>query len=1650
MLSAASKINKPTVTQPQKAGTTFFRKAGEASFFQASKSSAISNHPVQAKLTVSTPDDPHEKEADMVADKVMRMQEPAATVSSPILPKEEKIERKEEEEIQPKKESTLSSKICCKEDHEEKADRKLDLSVQRKTEQSPDTNIRDSSDDQDGQTIHRKNISLHRSDIIQCSGRGPPQNSIPFQENLAASKGSGSELPGTTRGFMESRFNADFGKVRVHTGSGAEQMSGQIQAQAFTHGNDIYFNKDRYAPDTSGGKQLLAHELTHTIQQGASPVHSTISSKQFPHTGAGTLISRAPQAQAAARAPADIDLSGKSGGSTLEDDARKYFKKSLKADVGDILIHTDEEAAQICRARRVPAFTQGRHICFDPSRYSPTSEEGGILLARQVSESLKQRSIIAPGTSIRFDGANKKSGKAAKPKQPAGKEETSAKGKKKAGAKEKDAKGPKKKGTAEKHKGKRGGNQSDGPPVKSVKPNPKKSPASPDEDPAFQKVVGKTKATAKKQKHHDPAETKATDAQKASPAAPKEAESVAKERKTDGMDEAGKKDKPFDSKSFKAELLKKIEDATPKTLEDAADFKENNKVGEVKTAMSEKVSDEKKDTTGPVSSAHAQPLQVNDADNKHPLPLPPTPKGPKPAGVSAQDAAPKQKMDNEISLQEKSNSLDQEMKANDVTEEQLTKSNEPSFTAALDQKKSAQKDATERPKQFRKDETLMLTQAKAGAQEESTHALAGMDATRGKNLGMVVQNQQGTKQKDHLTRAKVSATIESKYLVAEALVTKLLDEADTESNKIFDKGSEAAKDEFENDVDRKMSAYKRERYSGFWGGLSWLEDKLFGMPDEVNVFYTDGRQKYLERMDQVITRVANYVTAKLNEAKQAIKNAKKDIDDYVHKLPKDLADVGKQAASDIQDKFDSLEQNVNDKKDQLIEGLAKKYVDNVKKIDDRIDEMKEANAGLVDKAIGFLKKVWQVIKDLKNLFTTILSKLAAIVGTILSSPGGFFDNLGKAFHKGFNNFKDKFLDYLEQGLMDWLMTNLGISGIELPKTFSPMAIFTLVLQVLGLTKQHIKERAVALLGERKVKLLETAGGILYRVYNEGLGAIWEMIKEKLTDLKDVVWEAIKSFIKTKIIEAAIVFLLSMLNPIGAFIKVCMAIYDFLMMLVRFKDRIMELLDSILKAVTDIASGAIDSAANAIEKAFAKSIPVIIGFLAALLHLNDIAAKVRDIITRIRAKVDKGIDFVILKADSVIGKFAEGALRLEDRGRAAVERGKQAAIGVGKKVVGAVLGWWQARKEFKTSDGENHSLFIEKRGSEYDLMIASDPKLFKTFITNKEKEFNKDGVPAGDPKRKTIVKARSKTSEFEIALKNLEKKDDVSQSTRRGLSTNENQKEYNDVNELLDELVPLVTQLVTRPDEFPPIRMPIFANNVIATNLRAEYIKKGRFTRFSASNSGSHRGNLEGWREVSDAGLSSTGDWVRMHLYTHRLGGLATDSNLTPATRLLNDKMEQFEDTADQAVLKGETIWYEISNVSYQKVTTPNGPRKYLSSLSTNWGKYDFSTGQPVPVSDPRNNKAVNQSGITPPDLSGSVIYNLNDMGQDRLESVIGLEEWSARKVAKALRLNSGKNKVNNLAELKLRLQSLKPSFSIPSDESKKITAAKDAGKIKYK
>jgi hypothetical protein len=102
---------------------------------------------------------------------------------------------------------------------------------------------------------------------VQRKAAGPTGSLVGALQDIARPPGGGRPLDAGTRSFMEPRFGQDFGAVRVHTGGQAHRRAQALNAQAFTAGRNIFFAPGRYAPHTAAGRKLLAHELTHVVQQ---------------------------------------------------------------------------------------------------------------------------------------------------------------------------------------------------------------------------------------------------------------------------------------------------------------------------------------------------------------------------------------------------------------------------------------------------------------------------------------------------------------------------------------------------------------------------------------------------------------------------------------------------------------------------------------------------------------------------------------------------------------------------------------------------------------------------------------------------------------------------------------------------------------------------------------------------------------------------------------------------------------------------------------------------------------------------------------------------------------------------------------------------------------------------------------------------------------------------------------------------------------------------------------------------------------------------------------------------------------------------------------------------------------------------------------
>jgi hypothetical protein len=771
-----------------------------------------------------------------------------------------------------------------------------------------------------------------------------------------------------------------------------------------------------------------------------------------------------------------------------------------------------------------------------------------------------------------------------------------------------------------------------------------KSPASPEEDPAFQAVIANVNAVAQKQGHNSPAQKKAAEAQAAAPAPANDITSQAAGAQVSKM--ADQKPKPFDKAGFKAALMEKIKAITPKNLEEADEFKKKDTAGSIKGDVVSQVDSGKQQAQGDIKATAQQAPDPGAATPKEVKPLPPTEAGPAPPDVGAAAAAPKPKSEEEVSLQAGSQSLDNAAASSSppVDQDLVGKSNEPQFQTALDKKNEAQKDAQERPAEFRKEESGIVQDAQQKAVGAAAAKTGAMHGARQGEFAKIGDQQGSTQAQDQQKRAEVNAHIEGIYNETKQKVEMRLARLDEEVNKTFDSGAEQAKQQFESYVDDRMRKYKDARYGGPGGPYLWIKDKLLGLPDEVNVFYTEARDLYVSLMDKVIDDVAGIVETGLTEAVAIIDQGRQAVQTYIQGLPAELQGIGQEAAEKIQEKFDNLASSVEEKKGQLVDSLAQKYVDNVKAIDDRVKEMKAANGGLVDDALAAVKGVVDTIIQLKNMLLGVLAKAAGVIDTIIKDPIGFLGNLIGAVKLGLDKFVSNIGKHLQAGLMGWLFGALAEAGIQMPESFDLKGILSLVLQVLGLTYANFRARAVAIVGEPIVKALETAAEVFKILITEGPGGLWNFIKDQIGNLKDMVIDGIKGFIIEKVIIAGVTWLIGLLNPASAFVKACKAIYDVVMFFVTRGAQIMAMVNSILDSMAAIASGAIEGAAAAVENSLAKAVPVVISFLASLLGLGGISEKIREIIGKIRAPINKAIDWVINLAVKVVkaaGKLVTG-------------------------------------------------------------------------------------------------------------------------------------------------------------------------------------------------------------------------------------------------------------------------------------------------------------------------------------------------------------------------------------------------------------------------
>ncbi|HEY9802620.1 MAG TPA: DUF4157 domain-containing protein [Leptolyngbyaceae cyanobacterium] len=253
--------------------------------------SRIALHRPQAKLTISQPGDFYEQQADSVAQQVI--QRIAQSGNRQSIQRQQAPEEEEQLQMKPLDISTLQRQQAPQE--EELQMKPLDISTlqrqQAPEEEELQTKPLDISTLQRQQAPEEEELQMKPLDISTLQRQQAPEEeelqmkpiakrqggggmaaTSDLETSINQARGGGQPLADDIREPMEQAFGADFSGVKVHTDTQSDQLNRSIQARAFTTGQDVFFRQGEYNPGSRGGQELLAHELTHVVQQNGGAV----------------------------------------------------------------------------------------------------------------------------------------------------------------------------------------------------------------------------------------------------------------------------------------------------------------------------------------------------------------------------------------------------------------------------------------------------------------------------------------------------------------------------------------------------------------------------------------------------------------------------------------------------------------------------------------------------------------------------------------------------------------------------------------------------------------------------------------------------------------------------------------------------------------------------------------------------------------------------------------------------------------------------------------------------------------------------------------------------------------------------------------------------------------------------------------------------------------------------------------------------------------------------------------------------------------------------------------------------------------------------------------------------------------------------------
>jgi len=322
----------------------------------------------------------------------------------------------------------------------------------------------------------------------------------------------------------------------------------------------------------------------------------------------------------------------------------------------------------------------------------------------------------------------------------------------------------------------------------------------------------------------------------------------------------------------------------------------------------------------------------------------------------------------------------------------------------------------------------------------------------------------------------------------------------------------------------------------------------------------------------------------------------------------------------------------------------------------------------------------QVMSLLQIIFEVVapgampyIRRAAGAFRSIIQNPVGFVGNLVRAGILGFRQFAANFLTHLRTSLINWLTGTMSGAGVYVPQGFTLREIIKFVLSVLGLTWQNIRQKLVRAVGETSVRALETGFDLVVTLVTQGPAAAWEKIQEGISNLREMVMEQVMTFVRDRVVQAAITRLITSLNPAGAFIQAIIATYNTIMFFVERLRQIAQVAMSFIDSISAIAGGVIAAAAGRVEQTMAGLLTLVISFLARIAGLGRVSDAVVNIVNRVRQPIDRALDRVvdwIVTQARRLGRFVAQAGVPQDPNER-LRLASEASIGVARRLSGPI-------------------------------------------------------------------------------------------------------------------------------------------------------------------------------------------------------------------------------------------------------------------------------------------------------------------------------------------------------------------------------------------